>query len=140
MNRSDIVDQVAEVTDTKKTARQAVDRTVDTIIRALAEGERVQISGLGVFTPEQVPSRFVRNPATGKKVRAKKTARVKFRPATSLREYIVGRKKLPKQTRTQASTKAPATTSAPARKTSKAASGSRKKAASSTTRKRAASK
>lgn len=94
MNRSDIVNEVAEVLDSKVQARTAVDAVVRAITKGLAEDGRVHITGLGSLSSEQVPSRMVRNPATGKKVRAKKTARIRFRPATDLKEVLVGRKKI----------------------------------------------
>lgn len=88
MNRSDIIEAVAPVVGNHALAREAVDMMVSTIASGMAEGERVHISGLGSFTGEVVPSRMVRNPATGAKVRAKKTGRVRFRPATSLKALI----------------------------------------------------
>lgn len=98
MNRTDLVNQVAEaIGGDKKAARVAVDTVFDGITRALVEGDRVHLTGVGTFQAEVVPSRFVRNPATGKKVRAKKTARVRFRPSITLKEYVAGRKRLPRR-------------------------------------------
>lgn len=97
MNRSDIVDSVTEVLPNKAKAREVVDVMVETIQRGLVEEGRVHISGLGSFVGEQVPSRMVRNPATGKKVRAKKSGRVRFRPATDMKELLAGRKRLSKK-------------------------------------------
>lgn len=93
MNRTDIVKNVADVIGDKDVARVAVDEVVASITSALVAGDRVHITGVGVFRAEQVPSRMVRNPATNKRVRVKKTARVKFRPSVGLKDYITGRKK-----------------------------------------------
>lgn len=95
--RSQIEAKVAEEIGDKTTAKVAVATVVDSIQRALVNGDDVQIRDFGTLVPEVVPSRMVRNPATGKKVRAKKKGRVKFRPAENLKELVVGRKRLPKQ-------------------------------------------
>lgn len=95
--RSQIEAKVAEEIGDKTTAKAAVETVVESIQRALVDGTEVQIRGLGTLVPEVVPSRMVRNPATGKKVRAKKKGRVKFRPAEGLKELVVGRKKMPKK-------------------------------------------
>lgn len=99
LNRTAIVAAVAEEIGDKAAATKAVTRMVETIQEALADGERVHITGLGTFQAFEVPSRMVRNPATGKKVRAKKTGRVRFRPAGVLKEYIAGKKKVPSRKR-----------------------------------------
>lgn len=98
MNRSDLIDEVAReaLGGDKRAARAAIRIAVDSIQRALAEGERVQIADLGTFTPVKVPARKVRNPRTGELVKAAKTARVRFHPAKILRAYIAGTKKVPK--------------------------------------------
>lgn len=93
MNKTDIVDNVAKVIGDKKTARIAVDEVVASITEALVAGDRVHITGIGVLRAEQVPSRMVRNPATGKRTRAKKTSRVRLRPSEVLRRYIAGQQK-----------------------------------------------
>lgn len=95
LNRTQIENEVAQQTGVgHKEAKEAVAVVVDTIQRTLISGERVHITGLGSLNAQQVPSRMVRNPATGKRVRAKKTARVVFKPSDHLKELITGRKKL----------------------------------------------
>lgn len=94
--RSEIETRVAEVIGDKTTAKLAVAAFIEEIQRALAAGEKVQIMGIGTFEPQVVPSRMVRNPATGTKVRAKKSGKVRFRPAEGLREMVAGRRKTPK--------------------------------------------
>lgn len=93
MNRTDIIRNVTRVVGDPEIARRAVDEVISSVTEALVDGERVHITNLGVLRAEQVPSRMVRNPATNKRVRVKKTARVKFRPSVALVEYLTGRKK-----------------------------------------------
>lgn len=98
VNRTQIENEVAQaITGGHKDAKLAVAIVVETIQRSLIAGERVHITGIGSFTATQVPSRLVRNPATGEQVRAKKTAKIVFRPADTLKELVVGRKKIKKR-------------------------------------------
>lgn len=95
LNRTQIENEVAQtLSGGHKEAKEAVSVIVESIQRTLTAGERVHITGLGSLNAVQVPSRMVRNPATGKRVRAKKTARVIFRPSDQLKDLITGRKKL----------------------------------------------
>lgn len=95
LNRTQIENEVAQtISGGHKEAKEAVAVIVETIQRSLIAGERVHITGLGSLNAVQVPSRMVRNPATGKRIRAKKTARVIFKPSDHLKELITGRKKL----------------------------------------------
>ena len=74
LNRTQLENEVAQtISGGHKEAKEAVAVIVETIQRSLIAGERVHITGLGSLNSQQVPSRMVRNPATGKRVRAKKT-------------------------------------------------------------------
>lgn len=95
VNRTQIEYEMAQALPGRhKDAKIAMAVLVECIQRTLISGERVHITGLGSFTATQVEARMVHNPATGEKVRAEKTARVVFRPSDSLKDLIVGRKKL----------------------------------------------
>lgn len=94
--RSEIETRVAEVVGDRTTAKLAVATMVEEVQRALAAGDKVQIMGIGTFEAQVIPARMVRNPATGTKVRAKKSGKVRFRPAEGLREMVAGRRKAPK--------------------------------------------
>lgn len=95
--RADLINVVAENTDlSRREAEHIVHLQQDAITRALANGQRVSIFGFGSLHGTIVPSRMIRNPATGEQMRSKKTARVYFRPAPILKDFIAGVKKLPK--------------------------------------------
>lgn len=95
LNRTQIENEIAQkISGGHKDAKVAAAVFVEQVQRSLIAGERVHITGLGSLNAVQVPSRMVRNPATGKRVRAKKTARVIFKPSDHLKELITGRKKL----------------------------------------------
>lgn len=95
--RADLINAVAENTDlSRREAERVVHIQQDAITRALTEERRVSIFGFGSLNATIVPSRMIRNPHTGKQMRAKKTARVHFRPAPILKDFISGAKRLPK--------------------------------------------
>lgn len=100
MNKAQLVEALAEKLGDKRTAGAAVDGLVDVIVRAVNKGERVNITGFGVFEKRARAARMARNPRTGEAVKVKKTTVPAFRPGTTFREVISGTKKLPKVTAT----------------------------------------
>jgi DNA-binding protein HU-beta len=92
---------------------------VETITYKTAAGEKVSITGFGVFEKVHRSARMVRNPRTGERKRAKATAVPRFRAGSDLKAYVSGAKKVPRATAKKA---APAKT----RVASKAAAAARK--------------
>ena len=89
MKRGDLVAAVAEVLGLPKTkASLAVATVANTIGNALSRGERVEVSGLGVFVTADRPARKGRNPSTGETIDVPATRVVKFRPARDLKEAV----------------------------------------------------
>jgi len=74
MNKSQLVDEVAKVTCSKKEAVAAVDATLAAIKKALKKGAAVTLVGFGTFDVKKRKARIGRNPQTGKaiKIAAKK--------------------------------------------------------------------
>lgn len=99
MNKAQLVDALTErFGGDKKQATTAVDGFIDTIVRAVSKGEKVQITGFGVFEKRDRAARMARNPATGEKVRVKKTSVPAFRAGAGFKDVVSGAKKLPKAT------------------------------------------
>jgi DNA-binding protein HU-beta len=97
VNRTELIDEVAKRLDTtRKDAEKAVDAFVDTVQRAMKEGDRVRVAGLGVFESVERAARTVRNPRTGEPIKKRKTTVPRFRPGTELKEIISGARKLPR--------------------------------------------
>jgi integration host factor subunit beta len=66
MNKMDIINKLAEeVKLNQKIAKIAVDTVIDTIKKAIVEGERVEIRGFGSFTLRQYKAYKGRNPKSG---------------------------------------------------------------------------
>jgi DNA-binding protein HU-beta len=88
VNKSELIDVVAERIGDKRVATAAVEAVVDTITRAVVAGERVAISGFGVFEKVERAARTARNPATGAVVKLKKTSVPKFRPGQGFKDIV----------------------------------------------------
>jgi DNA-binding protein HU-beta len=97
VNKAELIDAIAErLGADKRAATNAVDAVVDTITRAVATGEKVAITGFGVFERQIRNARTARNPRTGALVQLKKTAVPKFRAGGTFKEVVSGAKKLAK--------------------------------------------
>src|SRR6478609_7543818 len=74
-NKAQFVELLAERLDgDKKKAQAALDAVIDTIYQAVSRGERVVLTGFGVFEKRERKARTARNPATGATVKVKKTS------------------------------------------------------------------
>ncbi|MEQ0558522.1 HU family DNA-binding protein [Amycolatopsis sp. NEAU-NG30] len=119
-NKAQLIEALSERLGDKKVASQAVDGLVDIIIRTVNKGEKVNITGFGVFEKRARAARTARNPRTGEAVKVKKTNVPAFRAGTTFKDVISGAKKLPKATPVKRST-ASTSTRATATKTAAAA-------------------
>ena len=116
MNKAQLIDKLSAQLGSKKAATDAVDAVIDTITRAVAKGERVAITGFGVFEKVARAARTGRNPRTGAAVKIKKTSVPKFKAGQSFKDVVSGAKKLPKVARHGSRARPPAP-AAPAKKT-----------------------
>ncbi|MTD55382.1 HU family DNA-binding protein [Amycolatopsis pithecellobii] len=103
-NKAQLIEALSERLGDKKVASEAVDGLVDIIIRTVNKGEKVNITGFGVFEKRARAARTARNPRTGETVRVKKTNVPAFRAGTTFKDVISGAKKLPKATAVKRST------------------------------------
>jgi DNA-binding protein HU-beta len=135
VNKAQLIDKLSVQLGSKKAATDAVDAVVDTITRSVAAGERVAITGFGVFEKVARPARTGRNPRTGAAVKIKKTTVPKFKAGQGFKDVVSGAKKLPKVA--IATARAATGTAAPARKTAKKAAPAKKATAKKTVAKKA---
>src|SRR3954452_21660795 len=108
-NKAQLIEALTERLGDKKAASAAVDGLVDIIIRTVNKGEKVNITGFGVFEKRARAARTARNPRTGEAVRVKKTNVPAFRAGTTFKDVISGTKKLPKATPVKRATAATST-------------------------------
>ena len=95
MNKSELIEVVTQKLGDRKAASEAVEAVVDAITRAVAKGEKVGITGFGVFEKVERAARTARNPTTGAAVKLKKTSVPKFRPGKGFKDIVSGAKKVP---------------------------------------------
>lgn len=89
VNKSDLIDQVAERTGQTKVAVAAmVEAAMDCVVGAVADGESVTLSGFGTFEPRQRKARTGRNPRTGEAVPIPPTTVPVFRPGNSFKSAV----------------------------------------------------
>lgn len=96
MNKSQLIDAIADQVGGKGVAAKAVEAVLEQIQRRVSAGEKVVITGFGVFERQQRAARTARNPATGAAVKVKKSTVPKFRPGTEFKAYVGGAKKFAK--------------------------------------------
>ena len=144
MNKAELIQAVAAYYDgSKSEAAKALNAVVETITYKTAAGEKVSITGFGVFEKVHRSARMVRNPRTGERKRAKATSVPRFRAGSDLKAYVSGAKKVPRATAKKA---APAKAAAKTPAVSKTAVAARKAVAkpaakkATTTAKRTAGK
>lgn len=96
MNKADLVDRLEERLGSKKAALEAVEAVVDVIIREVAAGNKVGITGFGTFERVERAARTGRNPRTGEAVKIAATAMPKFTPGTNFKNVTADPNLLPR--------------------------------------------
>jgi len=88
MNKADLINEVAEVLESKTEAKAAVDCVFETITSALKNSEAITLVGFGTFKVENRKARTGRNPQTGEKIDIKAKRVPKFISGKSLKEAV----------------------------------------------------
>jgi DNA-binding protein HU-beta len=114
VNKADLIDSVAaKLGHTKRDVTDIVESFIEETKKAVASGERVALSGFGIFEAQARKARLGRNPRTGETVQIKATKTPKFRAGAEFKAVVSGNKKAP--AKKAAAKKAPAK-KAPAKK------------------------
>ena len=83
--KQDIIHQVIERTGLQRNKSEAaVDTVFETLKRALAEGQRIELRGFGVFNVRPRKTGIGRNPRTGAEVSITPGKAVRFKPGKEL--------------------------------------------------------
>ena len=89
MTKTDLIAQVAANTEmSKKSAEMAVNAAFEALGKAMAEGEKISISGFGTFEVKERPEREGRNPATGATIKIAAAKRPVFTAGKALRDKV----------------------------------------------------
>ncbi|MHB8847619.1 MAG: HU family DNA-binding protein [Burkholderiales bacterium] len=89
MNKSELIDAIAETADIKKAAAgRVLDAIVSSVTEALKKGEMVTLVGFGSFYIGERAERDGRNPQTGKSIKIKAAKVPKFRAGKTLKDAV----------------------------------------------------
>ena len=89
MNKSELIDAIAESADISKAAAgRALDATVDTIADALKQGDQVSLVGFGTFQVKDRAARTGRNPQTGEPIAIAASKVPGFKAGKALKDAV----------------------------------------------------
>jgi DNA-binding protein HU-beta len=105
VNKAELIEALSGRLGDRKAATAALDAVLLEIQNAVTKGDKVSITGFGVFEKRVRAARTARNPRTGESVKVKKTSVPAFRPGASFKE-LVAAGKVPKVAKAAAAKKA----------------------------------
>ena len=89
MNKTELVAVVAEKSGlNKKDAERVVSATLETITAQLMKGEKVQISGFGIFEVKEREARVGRNPRTKEAIEIPASKAPAFKASKALKDTV----------------------------------------------------
>jgi len=89
MNKTELIDAVAEVADlTKAESGRAVDAVVAAITNALKGGDAVTLVGFGTFQVRDRAARTGRNPKTGDTIKIAASKNPSFKAGKALKDAV----------------------------------------------------
>jgi DNA-binding protein HU-beta len=72
----------------KKNMNELLGAFVDMLVKNLKKGNKVRVTGLGIFQVKKRPARLGRNPLTGEQIKIKASKKLAFRAAKEVKEAI----------------------------------------------------
>ena len=89
MNKTELIAAVAEKAGlTKKDAERALNAAFDAITASLVAGDKVQVSGFGIFETKKREARTGRNPRTKETIQIPATRLPAFKASKALKDTI----------------------------------------------------
>jgi DNA-binding protein HU-beta len=88
VNKAELIEALAARLGDRKTATAALDAVLAEVQQAVTKGDRVAITGFGVFEKRVRGARTARNPRTGEAVKVKKTSVPAFRAGAGFKEMV----------------------------------------------------
>lgn len=89
MNKTDLIDRVAQETEaTKAQAARYVEAVIEAISTGVSQDEKVTIAGFGTFVKRKRPPRLGVNPITKEKMQIEASNTCSFRAAPALKERL----------------------------------------------------
>jgi DNA-binding protein HU-beta len=91
MNKGQLKDAVAEAAGLSGAdAERALDAVIDTITKAVADGDKVTIVGFGTFEPRERSARTGRNPQTGEEIQIAASTVPGFKAGAAFKQAVNG--------------------------------------------------
>ncbi len=89
MNKSELIDQIADSADiSKAAASRALDAAIDGITESLKNAESVSLVGFGTFLVRERAARTGRNPQTGAPIQIAAAKVPAFKPGKALKDAL----------------------------------------------------
>ena len=89
MNKTELIAAVAEKTGlTKKDSERVINATVETIVDGLKKGDKVSLSGFGIFEVKNREARVGRNPRTKEAIQIPATRLPAFKASKALKDTV----------------------------------------------------
>jgi len=86
---SKIAGELAEKHEmSKKAVNELLGAFIDLTVKNLKKGNKVRVTGLGIFQVKKRPARMGRNPATGEQIKIKASKKLAFRAAKEVKDAI----------------------------------------------------
>ena len=89
MNKTELIAAAAERSGmTKKDTEKVLNAVLDTITAALVAGDKVQVSGFGIFEVKEREARMGRNPHTGEAMEIAASKVPSFKASKTLKDAL----------------------------------------------------
>src|SRR5947207_4121699 len=92
VNKAELIEALSGRLGDRKSATMALDAVLTEIQNAVTKGDKVAITGFGVFEKRVRAARTARNPRTGESVKVKKTSVPAFRAGASFKDQVASGK------------------------------------------------
>ncbi len=89
MTKADLIEEISRVCEfTRKDSEVIVEAIFGSVVRALREGDKIEIRGFGSFRTRQRKARIGRNPKTGARVDVPAKRIPYFKPSKELKDLV----------------------------------------------------
>ena len=89
MNKSELIDAIAQATDLTKTdVSSVINAFTEEVTAALTKGDKVALPGFATFEVNKRPARTGRNPRTGEDIKIPAKNVVKIKPGKTLQDAV----------------------------------------------------
>ncbi|HEY6291587.1 MAG TPA: HU family DNA-binding protein [Terriglobia bacterium] len=91
MTKANLVDEVTQAVElSRKDSETVIDIIIESIVKSLRAGDKIEIRGFGSFRSRQRKARVGRNPKTGERVEVPPKTVPYFKPSKELKDLING--------------------------------------------------